>query len=140
MERFVHIGEGPYGDRSTVIFRGGRFEGPRLTGKILPGGGDWEIVKDHGDRQTAHLNTRYNLVTDDGATIYLQTTGTRTGTKEVLEKLGEDESIGPDQYRMRLHLIMETGDPRYAWINEGVFIASSGRSGNMVIYDAYQIL
>lgn len=37
---------------------------------------DWEIVRDHdGDQQTAHLDTRYNLETHDGATIYLRTTG-----------------------------------------------------------------
>jgi hypothetical protein len=39
MESFRHIGNGPHGDRSTVIFKGGRFEGPRLRGSILPGGG-----------------------------------------------------------------------------------------------------
>jgi hypothetical protein len=39
MESFRHIGAGPHGDRSTVIFKGGRFEGPRLRGSILPGGG-----------------------------------------------------------------------------------------------------
>lgn len=39
MEAFRHIGEGPFGDRSTVIFKGGRFEGPKLRGEILPGGG-----------------------------------------------------------------------------------------------------
>ena len=100
---------------------------------------DWEIVRDHGDQQTAHLDTRYNLLTHDGATIYLQTTGTRTGKKEVLEKLGEGK-IGPDEYRMRLHLTFETGDERYSWLNSGVFMASSGRVGNQVIYDAYQIL
>jgi len=39
MESFMHIGNGPHGDRSTVIFKGGRFEGPELRGEILPGGG-----------------------------------------------------------------------------------------------------
>jgi len=39
METFRHIGQGPHGDRSTVIFKGGRFEGPKLRGEILPGGG-----------------------------------------------------------------------------------------------------
>ena len=39
MESFKHIGEGPWGNRSTVIFKDGRFEGPKLRGKILPGGG-----------------------------------------------------------------------------------------------------
>ncbi|KAK5702207.1 hypothetical protein LTR17_022515 [Elasticomyces elasticus] len=140
MEAFRHIGQGPYGDRSTVIFKTGRFEGPRMRGEILPGGGDWEIVRDHDDQQTAHLNTRYNLVTHDGATIYLQTTGTRTGKKSVLSKLGDDISITPDQFKMRLNLTMETGDPRYSWINQGVFVASSGRVGDQVIYDAYELL
>lgn len=95
MESFHHIGKGPHGDRSTVIFKGGRFEGPKLRGEILPGGGgeqcsflrqsihssnqsllDWETVQDHdGDQQTAHLDTRYNLKTHDGAMLYLRTTG-----------------------------------------------------------------
>ena len=39
MEAFRHVGPGPYGDRSTVIFEGGRFEGPKMSGKVLPGGG-----------------------------------------------------------------------------------------------------
>jgi len=39
MDSFRSIGPGPWGNRSTVIFKGGRFEGPRLRGEILPGGG-----------------------------------------------------------------------------------------------------
>jgi len=142
MDVFHHIGPGPHGDRSTVIFKGGRFEGPRLRGEILPGGGDWEIVRDDeaAGTQTAHLDTRYNLQTHDGAVIYLQTTGVRTGRKEVLEKLGEDEGIGADEFKMRLHCTMETGDERYRWVNDRVFVASSGRSGSRVIYDAYELL
>lgn len=123
---------------------------------------DWEIVRNHdGDQQTAHLDTRYNLQTHDGAVLYLRTTGTRTGKREVLEALGEGK-IGPDQFRMRLNLTFETGDERYSWLNQGVFVASSGRVGDQgessrngedgrrrvadlglhraVIYDAYQVL
>lgn len=102
---------------------------------------DWEIIRNHSEnQQTAHLDTRYNLLTHDGATIYLRTTGTRTGPREVLEKLGDDTSIKPDQFRMRLQLVMETGDERYSWVNQGVFIASSGRVGDQVVYDAYEVL
>lgn len=131
MESFHHIGPGPHGDRSTVIFKGGRFEGPRLRGTIMAGGGDWEIVKDtrepewdnecgegeEGWRQTAYLDTRYNLQTHDGVVIYLRTTGTRTGRKRVLERLG-DGGIGAEEYVMRLHLTFECGDERYAWLNQ----------------------
>lgn len=69
----------------------------------------------------------------------MQTTGTRTGKKAVLEKLGEGE-LGAEEYRMRLHLTFETGDERYRWLNQGVFVASSGRVGERVVYDAYQLL
>lgn len=68
MKSLRHIGTGPHGDRSTVIFKGGRFEGPELRGEILPGGGgesvtrqgvtlkltssaDWEIIRKHDGDQ-----------------------------------------------------------------------------------------
>lgn len=101
---------------------------------------DWEIVRTVGDQQTAHLDTRYNLLTHDGVCIYLQTTGTRTGDLAVLEKLGDDETVSPDSFKMRLHLTMETGDERYSWVNSGVFVASAGRTGSRVVYDAYELL
>jgi len=102
-----------------------------------PGGGDWEIVQPSG---TAFLDTRYNLRTHDGAVIYLQTAGVRTGKPEVLARLGDDESIAAAEYKMRLTVKMETGDERYAaWINQGVFVASAGRSGDRVIYDLFEL-
>jgi hypothetical protein len=141
MESFRHIGDGGHGDRSTVIFKDGRFEGPKIRGTILPGGGDWETIEDYdGDQQTAHLDTRYNLLTHDGVCIFLKTTGTRTGKKAILEELAEEDKHTPDEYRMRLHLTFESGDPRYRWLNSVVAIASSARNGTRVIYDAYQVL
>jgi hypothetical protein len=141
MESFRHIGESGHGDRSAVIFRDGRFEGPKLRGTILPGGVDWETIQDHdGDQQTAYLDTRYNLLTHDGVCIFLKTMGTRTGKKAILEELGEEDKHRPDEYRMRLHLTFESGDLRYSWLNSVVAIASSARNGMRVIYDAYQVM
>lgn len=112
-----------------------------MRGKILPGGGDWETIQAHdGDQQTAYLDTRYNLLTHDGVCIYLKTTGTRTGSKKVLEGLGEEDKHGPEEYRMRLNMTFELGDERYRWLNRVVGIASSARNGDRVIYDAYQVL
>jgi hypothetical protein len=97
-------------------------------------------VRNHdGDQQTAHLDTRYNLQTHDGAVIYLQTTGTRTGKRAVLESLG-NEVRDATEYRMRLHVTAETGDERYSWLNQSVIIASSARVKDMVVYDAYEVL
>jgi hypothetical protein len=35
------IGVVPHGTRATAPITSGTFEGPRLRGKVLPGGGDW---------------------------------------------------------------------------------------------------
>lgn len=35
------VGEGPHGTRLIFPIVGGGFEGDRLRGKVLPGGGDW---------------------------------------------------------------------------------------------------
>lgn len=141
MESFQHIWNGGHGDRSTVIFKGKRSKGPKLCGSILPGGGDWETIQDHdGDQQTAHLDIKYNLLANDGVCIFLKTTGTRIGKKAILEELGEEDKHTPDEYRMRLHLTFESGDPRYSWLNSIAEIASSARNGTRVIYDAYLVL
>lgn len=41
---------------------------------------------------------------------------------------------------MHLHIVAETGDERYAWLNQTAIVASAGRVGDMMIYDAYEVL
>src|SRR5262252_592970 len=42
-----HFGTTPYGERRVIDILGGRVEGPRLQGRILPGA-DWQIVRPDG--------------------------------------------------------------------------------------------
>lgn len=35
MESFTEVGDGPYGKRMNVIFKGGVFEGPSFKGEVL---------------------------------------------------------------------------------------------------------
>jgi hypothetical protein len=35
------LGDTPYGRRRMFYFDGGSFDGPKLKGKVLPGGGGW---------------------------------------------------------------------------------------------------
>lgn len=75
------VGSTPYGERRIIPILGGSFAGPRLSGKILPGGADWQIVRTD---DTAELEARYTLETDDGALIYVLNQGIRSGSKEVM--------------------------------------------------------
>ncbi len=46
--------------------------GPKLRGKMLPGGGDWLTVRTDG---VGILDVRATIESDDGALIYLAYTG-----------------------------------------------------------------
>jgi Protein of unknown function (DUF3237) len=60
------LGQGPLGERRMVPITGGVFEGPRIKGKVLPGGADRQLVRKDGVRM---LDALYELQTDDGAVL-----------------------------------------------------------------------
>ncbi len=68
------LGAVPHGIRSIVPVTGGDFEGPRLRGKVLPGGGDWLLLRPDG---VLELDLRITLETDDHALIYMTFQGLR---------------------------------------------------------------
>ncbi len=70
------LGTVPHGIRSIVPVTGGDFEGPRLRGKVLPGGDDWLLLRPDG---VLELDLRIALETDDHALIYMTFQGLRHG-------------------------------------------------------------
>ena len=70
------LGTVPHGIRSIVPVTGGDFEGPRLRGKVLPGGDDWLLLRPDG---VLELDLRITLETDDHALIYMTFQGLRHG-------------------------------------------------------------
>lgn len=62
------LGEGPLGKRRLVPITGGEFAGPRIRGRVLPGGADRQVLRADGARC---LEALYELVTDDGAVLTL---------------------------------------------------------------------
>src|SRR5215471_2948992 len=39
------LGDTPYGRRRIFHFDGGSFEGPKLKGRVSPGGGGWSLIR-----------------------------------------------------------------------------------------------
>ena len=112
VEMPVTVGAGPYGTRLFFEVVGGSFEGKRLKGKMLSGGGDWLLAGADG---FARLDVRAQFLTDDGAAIYSSYGGLLEMTAKVQAALTDPNgSTGfADQY-FRTTPRFETGDPRYA--------------------------
>ncbi|KAK5119097.1 hypothetical protein LTR62_000308 [Meristemomyces frigidus] len=97
----LYTTQGPNGLRTAIPVLGGNVTGPRISGHFRDLGADWGTT----DIQTGifSADTRYNLLTDDGANVFLRTSG-------------------PTQENGDLHLriLFETGDKRYYWLNNVV--------------------
>ncbi len=130
------LGQTPQGRRRIIGITGGRFSGERLSGRVLPGGADWQLVRADG---VADLDARYTLETADGALIYVRNRGYRHGPAEVLARLARAEDVDPALYYMRTTPSFETGDARYAWLNRIVCVASGARRPAAVELEVFEI-
>jgi hypothetical protein len=130
------LGAAPLGRRRIIPITGGRFGGERLSGRVLAGGADWQVVRADG---VAHLDARYTLETADGALIYVRNRGYRHGPREVLAQLAAGENVDPALYYMRTTPLFETGDERYAWLNRIVAVASGARRPAAVELEVYEV-
>src|ERR1019366_5374215 len=54
----LDLGRAPYGQRRVIDIMGGAFSGPRLSGRVLPGGVEWQIVRSDG---IVEVDARYTL-------------------------------------------------------------------------------
>jgi hypothetical protein len=130
------LGDTPLGRRRIIGITGGRFAGERLSGRILPGGADWQVIRADG---VADLDARYTLETGDGALIYVRNRGYRHGPAEVLKRLASGENIDPSLYYMRTTPSFETGDARYAWLNRIVCVATGARRPAAVELEVFEV-
>ena len=131
------LGHTPYGERRIINILGGRVDGARLNGRILPGGADWQIIRQDG---VAHLEARYTIETTDGARILVASDGLRHGPPYVMARLGRGEAVDPGLYYFRTCLRFETAHPGAAWLNRILALGRGTREARAVILDVYEVL
>src|SRR6478672_10160027 len=131
------LGVVPHGTRVIAPITGGTFEGSRLRGKVLPGGGDWLLTRPDG---VLELDLRITLETDDGALIYMTSFGLRHGPAEVLAALARGDSVDPSKYYFRTIPRFETSAPQYLFLNRLIAISSGDRRPSGPIYTIEEIL
>ena len=86
------IGSTPQGTLTIFPVTGGSFEGDRLRGKVLAGGGDWVTARENG---TFTLDLRVTLETDDGGLIHMTFTGVRDDANHYFRTVPRFETAAP---------------------------------------------
>src|SRR5438067_729949 len=84
------LGELPYGRRYAVPIDGGRFEGPRIRGAVLPDGLEWAWMRPDGVKE---FDIQFTLRTDDDALIRMNYRGLTRASPEVSARLDTREEL-----------------------------------------------
>src|SRR5262245_30600748 len=116
------LGSVPHGRRRIVPILGGRVRGARLEAVIVPGGADWQHVRDAG---VVELVARYSIRTTDGVEIAVTNRGIRRAAPEVMQRLARGEAVDPALVYCRTVPIFEAPAGPYDWLNHSVFIATA---------------
>ena len=131
------VGATPAGDRRVGLVAGGRFQGARLSGTVLPGGADWIMLRPDG---ATTLDVRLVLQTDDGAAIGLTYRGMRHGPPEIMDRVARGEPVPPGSYYFRTSVAFETAAERYAWLNRIIAVGTGERPPSGPVYDVFEVL
>jgi hypothetical protein len=133
----LRLGPTPYGERRIINILGGTIEGPRLKGRILPGGADWQIVRADG---VVHLHAVYTIETATGGKVLVDSEGLRHGPPDVMARLARDETVDPALYYFRTFMRFETADPAAAWLNRILAVGYGSRENKAVKIEVYEVV
>lgn len=137
LEAPVEIGTTPFGTRMIVEVSGGEFSGEKLNGKFRSmAAADWlTLTEGYG-----HLDVRATMETHDGAFIYLEYFGKLELTEGMQAALaGEGQTDYGEQYFFTSPR-MQTGDERYAWVNNIVCVGQGRLLPGRVEYLVSQVV
>jgi len=133
----VDVGTTPHGVRRILYVTGGTFKGPKVNGVVLPGGGDWAIIRPDGG---IVLDVRLAFRTDDGHIIYTYYRGLTTIQADMLGRILTGEAVDPSEYYFRTTPVFETASEKYGWLNRLVAVGIGQVLPAGVAYKVYAIL
>lgn len=136
----LNFGDGPVGRRILFGSAGGSFEGPRLRGTVLAGGGDWALFRPDGAMM---LDVRLTLRTEDDALVHMTYGGRWITPPELRAEMADPakrHQADPSRYYFRTNPLFETGAEKYAWLNDLVCVGSGYLIEGGVAYRISQVV
>ncbi|MGY1592093.1 DUF3237 domain-containing protein [Geodermatophilus sp. SYSU D00708] len=136
VDRPIEIGTTPAGHRRVIPITGGTVSGPLMTGRVLPGGADFQVIRTETETVA---EARYVLESDRGERVYVENLGLRTGSAEDVARLRQDLPVDPARIYFRSTPRFETDAPRLAMLTSHVFVGSGVRHPAAVVFDFFRV-
>ena len=113
------VGAGPYGHRQFFEMREGVIDGPRVRSRMLGAAGDWMLADPDGFMR---MDASMQIAIDDHIIICAHYFGPAEANPKLAQTIAASTSTEFADHLICSHRILETDDPRYAWINQAVFV------------------
>jgi Protein of unknown function (DUF3237) len=134
VDKPIGIDAGALGRRYIPIIGG--TVGGAYTGRVLPGGGDWQTIWPDG---RLDISAHYVLDIDAHGTVEVQSDGVRTAAPEVLAALARGEVVDPSLYYFRTAVRLRTAAPGLLRLNAILAIATGARLPGQVRLGVYEV-
>jgi hypothetical protein len=121
--------------RRLVPITGGTVKGPRLNGKVLSGGGDWQAIGK--DRTVIHA--KYTLEASDGTRIAIDNPGVRVAAPDIIARLTAGEDLDPALYYFRTTPVFEVQAGPHDWMTRSVFVGQGIRHPSNVVLRVFRV-
>jgi Protein of unknown function (DUF3237) len=120
----------PAGQRRIVPITGGEVLGPLLTGRVLPGGADFQLLRT--DEGVAELDARYAIELDDGTRIFVVNHAIRRAAPDLAQRLMRGEAVDPALVYFRCAPRFEAPVGPWRWLTSSMFVGTGQRRPDTV--------
>ena len=132
----VEQGEIDGGRRRFIAITGGTITGPRLTGTVLAGGGDWQTIYPGG---FTRVEARYFLKAADGTVIGIHNPGVRVASAAVTERMARGQAVDPSAYYFRTSPVFDPPPGQHQWLREKTFVGRGIRMPDHVLIEIFAV-
>lgn len=132
----VEVGQTHAGTRRMIPILGGSASGPELSGQILPGGADFQVLR---SETVTDLDARYVIESDTGERVFVTNLAYRTGSPEDVAALVRGEQVPEERIYFRCAPRFEVAGPELAWLESTLVIGSGRREPGRVVIDLWAV-
>lgn len=119
--------DSPTGERLCWQVTTATLAGPRIDAQLVMPGSDWMRLGPDGIRRP---DLRVTMATGDGVIIFFSYDTALVRTNEIfLAALRDGTATAFEDQYMRMAAKFETGDPRYRWLTENLFVCEGRLAG-----------
>jgi len=125
-----------HGRRQLIIVKEGTLTG-KLTGCVLPGGVDSQIIRPDGFTE---LSARYALELEDGKTVYVENNGIRRVDPVAAPEVAAGKIVDPKYVYFAAVPKFEVYDDSLRWLEQSLFVCYGTRLPDRVLIRFYRVL